>query len=202
MGKRAFVRCGTLAAIVVAATAWLLQPEKKEGLAVPDRVCGGIFSGERVAPLFSGAEGEIKSELFRDFPGNPKRSLAPVCEVYTDHLTVGFRVDHPGYPDSRREVQEDHKYVAELGSAYGAYDKTGGAISLDIPCPSRDEPKATLALNVGASVVRGNVKGSLPKLEDLTGYAARTLAQKVYKCKGAEELPKGPVRITRGEGGR
>ncbi len=57
-------------------------------------------------------------------------------------------------------------------------------------------------LHVGATAARGGSSEDVSKLADLTGYAARTLAQNVYKCKGAEKLPEGPVHIKKGEGAR
>ncbi|MFI7242870.1 hypothetical protein [Streptomyces qinglanensis] len=190
----------SLAAVTVVWWNWLGDEHE---LSAPERVCRDTFSTASILPLFRGAEGDLRSEVMDGWPGGLNSpNLAPVCEVYTDRLTVGFRISYPGYPEKLREVRKERKHITELGSAYGSYSETDGTIILDVPCPAPGEPDATLALNVGASPVRQGEKGSLPKLADLTGYAARTLAQKVYKCKGAEKLPEGPVHIKKGEGTR
>ncbi|MGP3989467.1 hypothetical protein [Streptomyces sp. 3N207] len=102
--------------------------------------------------------------------------------------------------------EEDRKIGAQILAKDGSeLPPSQGELKSDTICGfpgNRRDSKATLFLNTGASMAREGEKGSKAKLADLTGYAARALAQKLYKCKGAEELPKGPVQIKRGEGSR
>ncbi|MEU7314402.1 hypothetical protein [Streptomyces sp. NPDC007083] len=174
----------------------------EEKLSVPERVCGGVFSGEKIAPLFRGAEGEIESEVIRNFPGSLNRSNTPVCELSADGGSAGFRVVYTGYPDDPGELKRKYRFIVEFGPSYGAYSYLSGTITLDIPCPTSSDPKATLFLNMGASAAREGDAEGMTRLEEVGGYAARTLAQKVYKCKGAEKLPEGPVHIKKGAGTR
>ncbi|MBO8199618.1 hypothetical protein JW613_15125 [Streptomyces smyrnaeus] len=130
-------------------------------------------------------------------------SDVPVCELSAKGRSVSFRVDYSGFPnDPLAELEKENKFVAELGPARGTYDEFNGTVHFGIPCPTAEGPDNTLFLNVGASKARDADAAGMTKLAELTGYAARTLAQNVYKCKGADELPEGPVHIKRGEGSR
>ncbi|MFE9389846.1 hypothetical protein [Streptomyces sp. NPDC006784] len=189
--------------VLVAAAATVFWPRSEDdSLAVPERVCSDVFAGGEIIPLLQGGSGDLESTTIRGFPGNRERSSTPVCELGVKGRSVAFRVEYPSYRENLRELKKERAYVAQLGIAYGGYNKISGTIILEIPCPTRENSETSLFLNVGASMAREGEKDGRAKLADLTGYAARTLARKVYKCEGAEELPEGPVVITKGEGRR
>ncbi|MBQ1118969.1 hypothetical protein [Streptomyces sp. B15] len=203
MGKRTLVLCAALAVAVLTATVWWFRPSSEEVLAVPERVCGGTFFGKKLEPLLRGGKGEMKANVVRKFPGSRKMSDVPVCELSTKGRSVSFRVDYSGFPnDPLAELEKENDFVAEFGPAHGTYDDLNGTVHFGIPCPTAESPDDTLFLNVGASMARDADAAGMAKLAELAGYAARTLAQDVYKCKGADELPEGPVSIRRGEGSR
>ncbi|MBQ0866550.1 hypothetical protein KBZ21_06445 [Streptomyces sp. A73] len=202
MKNRILLLCGGLALVIISAAAWWIQPEGKKKLAVPERVCRSTFSGTQVEPLLHGGKGKVQSNIERGFPGSRRTSSGPVCELSAEGKSVSFRIEYPSFHPELRKLEQERKHVATMGPAYGSYNESNGTISLDIVCPTRGNPESSLFVNVGASMVREGEKESLAKLADLTGYAARTLAQDVYKCKGADELPEGPVSIRRGEGSR
>ncbi|WP_432107537.1 hypothetical protein [Streptomyces sp. AA1529] len=190
--------------VVAVFAAFVLWPRAGgDSFAVPDRVCSDAFAGDEIMPLLRDGRGKFESNIIRGFPGSRENSSSgPVCELGVKGRSVAFRVEYPSYREDLQELKKERAYVAQLGSAYGGYNEISGTMILEIPCPTRENSENSLFLNVGASMAREGERGGRAKLADLTGYAARTLARKVYKCEGADELPEGPVVIMKGEGRR
>ncbi|WP_431982802.1 hypothetical protein [Streptomyces qinglanensis] len=191
-----------IALFVISAVVWWIRPKEEDQFVLPERVCGDVFLGKKIQPLLQGVKSEVEVENIRDFPGSRENTSSPVCEMRAKGRSVAFRVDHPSYPEKQVDIEKENRFVVQLGSAYGVYAESSGTMILEIPCPTKKESDVALFLNVGASMAREGEKGGRAKLADLTGYAARTLAQNVYKCKGADKLPEGPVHIKKGEGTR
>ncbi|MDF4251120.1 hypothetical protein [Streptomyces sp. WMMB303] len=202
--KQVILLTGLLVVTVFASVFWWLRSKAQDDSAIPARLCNDTFSSAQVKPSYGRVHGEFEEDTVRGFPGvlEKARGLGVVCETSAGNMSVNFRVQYTQWGKSRSEVERNSKYVAEFGAGYGEYGAEKGSISLRVPCPSSEEPNARMYLHVGATSARGGSREDVSKLAELTGYAARTLAQKVYKCKGAEELPEGPVVITEGEGRR
>jgi len=203
-GKQALLLCALLVLTVGASVVCWSQSSEQKNTRFPARVCNGTFSGSEVKPFYGGAKGELEQETIRGFPGvfGKTHGLGAVCETSVGNMSVNFRVQHMRWGKSKSELEKESKYVTVLGAGYGEYSRDRGSMSLRVPCPTHESQEASLNLNVGATAARGGSGRGASRLADLTGYAARTLAQEVYKCKGAGGLPKGPVVIKRGEGNR
>lgn len=191
--------------LIAASVAWWQWPvDEEEKLALPSRVCRGTFSGSVFKPFFEEDEGKLRTKVDREFPEYPAEF--PVCELSGDTSRVSFRIEELlAARESRKEMKASNRQVAELGPAYGATWQYGGTIGLYIPCPSSENSRAHIYVNVGSSAAKmreTNVKAAnkgMRKLAHLTGYTARTLAHR-YKCEGADELPDGPVQLRAGDG--
>lgn len=204
IGKRLVLLCGILVVAVGASLVWWQQSRAQGKTALPSRLCNDTFSSAEVKSLYGESEGALKQDTIRGFPGafGDTPGLGVVCETSLGNRSVNFRAKHMRWGKPKKELMGEVEYVTELGSGYGDYNKDRGEISLRIPCPSSETPTATLYMKVGASLAGAGPGEGVSKLKRLAGYAARTLAQNVYKCKGADELPEGPVHIRRGEGSR
>ncbi|WP_158687590.1 hypothetical protein [Streptomyces sp. AA1529] len=195
---------GLLVMAVGSSAFWWLHLKTQGDSEIPARMCNDTFSGAQVKPSYGRAHGEFEEDTARGFPGilEEARGLGVVCETSVGNMSANFRVQYTQWGKSRGDVEKGSKYVAEFGEGYGEYGAEKGSISLRVPCPTPEEPNGRMYLHVGATAARGGSSEDVSKLADLTGYAARTLAQNVYKCKGAEKLPEGPVHIKKGEGAR
>jgi hypothetical protein len=125
-----------------------------------------------------------------------------------DGYDVSFRVSSSSYVEQPEYFLKTSEYVAELGGVYGYYRPRSGALMAVTDCPIRDHKENKLVITTtsdvaerGSEAYEGFDKG-VGKLARLSAYATRTLAQDVYKCKGANEIPSGPVRIKPGKGDR
>ncbi|MGP3989477.1 hypothetical protein [Streptomyces sp. 3N207] len=210
-GKRILAICGVMALVIAGSMTWWLQGRGEENLGVPEKVCNESFSGDEVEPLFPSVNGELDSLVRESFPGPFENtsgfSASTSCEMTIDGHGVSFRVSHPSYSDPPGRMAKEYEYIAELGDVYGAYFPRGGTLRTVVRCPVPGNERDKLVIVTGADVAErgsdayeGFDKG-VGKLAQLSGYATRTLARKVYKCKGAGEIPRGPVRIKPGKGG-
>ncbi|WP_159401565.1 hypothetical protein, partial [Streptomyces sp. NRRL F-5053] len=180
---------------------WKLPKAEDEELTLPPKVCGDSLAGSEVKSVFQGASGDLNEHANPKFPregggGSP----GAFCELSADGTKVGFRVQGPSWGKTRAELAKSHEQVTELGPAHGGYRKTGGVMTLYLPCPTKKIPEAELFVTVESDIAdpeyapSKELKQGIIKLAHLTGYTARTLAHK-YQCEGADELPDGPVQL-------
>jgi len=109
------------------------------------------------------------------------------------------RAEFPGVLPSADDFKRNPKVV--LGKAQGYLEKEGGTITLSVACPSPGHPKDHLRVVSGSSransygVSGKKLKKGIADLSRFSAYATKVLAEKAFKCKGADQLPNGPVKF-------
>ena len=200
--------CGTVAVITASSALLWADSQNSEKTGVPARVCSGTFSGSMVEPLFTDRDGEMGTEEDERFPGkfHEFRGDELACNLRINDYDVSIRVNQPSWQEPREKNLRRRKYVVELGENYGGYLKDHGVMTLGVPCPTSKWKNGYLTVEVEAdsAAQKDNLGKDIRKqtghLANLTGYVTRVLAGKVYECKGAAEIPDGPVQVRRGKG--
>ncbi|MGI5352873.1 hypothetical protein ACQEU8_32540 [Streptomyces sp. CA-250714] len=208
--KRILAYCAALLMVIAGSVGWWLQRDEKDDVLMPRKVCNDVFSGGEVEPLFASMDGEFDSSVKKSFPGSPESAYrspgSTSCEMSIDGHGVSFRVSNSSYVEPPEYFVKTSEYIAELGSVYGYYRPRTGALMTVANCPIRDHKANKLIIVTradiaerGSDVYEGFDKG-VGKLAEASAYATRTIAEKVYRCKGEGGIPDGPVQVKPGEG--
>ncbi|MDJ1134600.1 hypothetical protein [Streptomyces iconiensis] len=198
--RNAYITIGVVAIAVTGTVLWgqgVFDVETK----VPETLCGGYVEGDRVQGLMSSREGEFREDS-RDFPKPTPPSRSATCEIRLGDDTVVVGTRYPsGGGAQRDEILENADRRVTWGNAFGRL-KDEGSVLLYVPCPGKEDPDATVSVVTSADTANreyapaNTVDQATQDLVDLTAQVTRKLSQKHFKCKGANTLPKGTLRIS------
>lgn len=160
---------------------------------VPQRVCKGLISGNKVSPLLP------KGNIEEDSYGFPKAS-ASYCELNSEGTLVTVSISRGGPFPRRHEVLKNEPGAVRFGDDYGIYRGELGSLRLFVPCDALPRSRNTMIVLVTSNKIGGqNPRPSNKRVReflDFGGHSSRVLA-KYMNCSGWQSVSKQPPTLAR-----